>query len=492
MDSWRSYTYSELLSYSALLASRLQGRKGTRVGVLAPNSGRHVAAQWAVWMAGCVAVPLCPSHPTASIQYYLQDSGAEVVLATRDMMNKVEGLGVEIVEVEDFLDQEFHLPPVPVISSDAAMLLYTSGTTGPPKGVLLTHGNLHSQANCLLEAWAWKQEDRLLHCLPLHHTHGLVNCLLCPLTVGASVLMLDTFNAAKVWELLTCPSTPVNLFMAVPTIYAKLLEHHANTCMDEGETVSSLSSNLRLCVSGSAALPSPVLRRWRQVSGHTLLERYGMTEIGMALSNPLEGERREGCVGSPLPGVMARVVRWGDGGKSQVLAEGSGGQVSPTTSEEGELLIRGPNVFREYWGKPEATKKEFTEDGWFKTGDTAKVENGLFRILGRTSVDIIKSGGYKISALDVERVLLSHPDISDCAVVGLEDPTWGQKVAAVVVVREGRQEELELGEVRAWCRDKLANYSAPTELRILSVMPRNTMGKVNKKELLKTVFVPTT
>jgi len=338
-----------------------------------------------------------------------------------------------------------------------------------------------------LEPWGWSKDDRLLHVLPLHHTHGLVNCLLCPLTVGASVTMLDSFSAAKVWEILTSEEAPINLFFAVPTIYAKLVEHHRTAEMAEDQTVAALTRNLRLCVSGSAALPTPLLKRWREVSGHTLLERYGMTEIGMALSNPLEGKRMEGCVGSPLPGVQARIVRWDDQGNSTILAEGDQHKVSPVDSEEGELLIRGPNVFREYWGKPEATAKEFTSDGWFRTGDTSKVEGGIFRILGRTSVDIIKSGGYKISALDIERVLLAHPDITDAAVLGVEDPTWGQKVAAVLVLRSGSP-KMGVEEVKKWVSDKLPSYQAPREVRILSVMPRNAMGKVNKKELLKTVF----
>jgi len=486
VDTWRSYTYGELHSYAAAIASSLQGRRGARVGLLAPSGGQHVAAQWGIWMAGAVAVPLCSSHPPASIKHCLSDSGAEVVLSTACSRHKVEGLGVEVQEVgEPRVEEGFQ--PVEVTKEDAAMVLYTSGTTGLPKGVVLTHGNLENQAGCLLEPWGWSKDDRLLHVLPLHHTHGLVNCLLCPLTVGASVTMLDSFSAAKVWEILTSEEAPINLFFAVPTIYAKLVEHHRTAEMAEDQTVAALTRNLRLCVSGSAALPTPLLKRWREVSGHTLLERYGMTEIGMALSNPLEGKRMEGCVGSPLPGVQARIVRWDDQDNSTILAEGDQHKVSPVDSEEGELLIRGPNVFREYWGKPEATAKEFTSDGWFRTGDTSKVEGGIFRILGRTSVDIIKSGGYKISALDIERVLLAHLDITDAAVLGVEDPTWGQKVAAVLVLRSGSP-KMGLEEVKKWVSDKLPSYQAPREVRILSVMPRNAMGKVNKKELLKTVF----
>jgi len=279
----------------------------------------------------------------------------------------------------------------------------------------------------------------------------------------------------------------VNLVMAVPTIYAKLLQHAEKEGLSS-HTITEASKDIRLMVSGSAALPTPVLEKWKELTGHTLLERYGMTEIGMALSNPLEGTRTPGAVGSPLPGVKARIVRWTDSESGYgVLAEGDSSSVSVDISEEGELLISGPNVFQEYLNKPEATKKEFTEDGWFKTGDTAKVENGIFKILGRTSVDIIKSGGYKISALDVERILLTHQNIQDIAVVGVEDLTWGQKVAAVVVLAD-ESCSLSLQELRSWCSDKMAKYWIPTELRTLPEMPRNVMGKVNKKELIKTVF----
>jgi len=458
-----------------------------KIAFLTPNNGQYVGVQWAVWMSGGVAVPLCKSHPTSTLKYYVEDSEAGLIIVTEDMKDMVAGLGVEVMVVgEATEDDAVELNPAIVGADDPAMILYTSGTTGPPKGVVLTHSNLEHQAKCLISAWEWTKEDKILHVLPLHHTHGIVNCLLCPLTVGASVTMMGSFNAAKVWDILTAEPPTVNLFMAVPTIYAKLLEHFSAVGLSKEETTRACSSNFRLMVSGSAALPVPVLERWREVSGHTLLERYGMTEIGMALSNPLHGERYPGCVGRPLPGVQARLVRWGEGGDCDVLAEGDSQDISTADSQEGELLIKGPNVFKEYFNKPEATKKEFTEDGWFKTGDTSKIGSGVFKILGRTSVDIIKSGGYKISALDVERVLLTHPDITDVAVVGVEDQTWGQKVAAVVVIKQGTS--LDLGMLKEWCKDKMAKYWTPTELRILEEMPRNVMGKVNKKELIKNIF----
>lgn len=486
-DDTTTYTYNCLYNYSSHLASRIGKRPGMKIAFLTPSNGQYVCVQWGVWMSGGVAVPLCQSHPVHTLRYYVEDSQAGLIIVTEDMKEKVADLGVEVMVVGDNNEVDaVELNPAVLKADDPAMMLYTSGTTGPPKGVVLTHRNLENQVGCLISAWEWTKHDKILHVLPLHHTHGIVNCLLCPLTVGASVNMMGSFNASKVWEVLTAKTPKINVFMAVPTIYAKLLEYFSAAELKKEDTTKTLSSNIRLMVSGSAALPVPVLERWREVSGHTLLERYGMTEIGMALSNSLAGERFPGCVGRPLPGVQAKVVRWGEGGACQVLAGGDSESISTADSEEGELLIKGPNVFKEYYNKPEATKKEFTEDGWFKTGDTAKVEAGVFKILGRTSVDIIKSGGYKISALDVERVLLTHPDILDVAVVGVEDQTWGQKVAAVVVINKGSSMDLRM--LKEWSKDKMAKYWTPTELKILEEMPRNTMGKVNKKELVKNIF----
>ena len=489
IDTFGPHSYSQLyrssLQLSALIRRRWVSRED-RVAVLTGNTAQYVLAQWSVWMSGAVCVPLCKSHPGSTLSYYLRDSGATLILVSPDLHQVVSGLGVDVHVLEDEVSSgegESEIVPERVSSSSPAMILYTSGTTGSPKGVVLSHQNLHSQTSCLVTAWGWTSADSLLHVLPLHHTHGIVNCLLCPLTVGATVHMLPSFCARTTWEILT--RGEVNLFMAVPTIYSKLLAHHHSAGLSIPDTVSGCSS-LRLMVSGSAALAVPVLEKWREVTGHELLERYGMTEIGMALSQPLTGHRLPGTVGSPLPGVEARLVSWSSEGVSTTLAEADHKTVSSLNSESGELLVRGPNVFAEYHDRPEATRKEFTEDGWFRTGDTAKLEDGVFRILGRTSVDIIKSGGYKISALDVETVLLTHEDIQEVAVVGLEDQTWGQRLAAVTVVRAGQ--EISLEELRLWCRDKMPKYWIPQEVKRLEEMPRNAMGKVNKKQLVKDVF----
>jgi malonyl-CoA/methylmalonyl-CoA synthetase len=255
--------------------------------------------------------------------------------------------------------------------------------------------------------------------------------------------------------------------MTVPTIYYRLIA--AWECVSQADQISMSSScaKVRLMVSGSAALPVSVFNRWQALSGHTLLERYGMTEIGMALSNPLDGERRPGSVGVPLPGVLARLV---DESGEVITAEG----------QSGEIQIQGPNVFLEYWRKPEATRSAF-RDGWFCTGDVAVIENGYYRILGRSSVDIIKTGGYKVSALEIEEVLRTHPAVSECAVVGVPDLEWGERVCAAVVPKDGQA--ITLNDLREWAKERLASYKVPTRLLCLAELPRNAMGKVTKPDV---------
>jgi malonyl-CoA/methylmalonyl-CoA synthetase len=348
-----------------------------------------------------------------------------------------------------------------------ALILYTSGTTSRPKGVVLTHGNLAAQVECLTDAWAWTGDDRALHVLPLNHTHGVINVLACALWNGAICEFAAGSDAARVWQRLA--SGAITVFMAVPTIYSRLIAAWREAPQDVRAAWSKGAAGLRLFVCGSAALPVPVLEQWRAITGHTLLERYGMTEIGMALSNPLHGARRPGFVGAPLPGVDVRLV-------DEAGADVAGGL-------PGELLVRGPGVFREYWRRPEATAAAFAEGGWFRTGDVAACDNGAFRILGRLSVDIIKTGGEKVSALEVEAALRDHPDIADCAVVGLPDPEWGECVAAVVVLRG--QATLTLPGLRDWARARLSAPKLPRRLVTVHALPRNTMGKVMKPQLIQ-------
>ncbi|MDY6851429.1 MAG: acyl-CoA synthetase [Thermodesulfobacteriota bacterium] len=466
------FSYGRLLEASGrVAASLLDGADDlsqARVAFLVRPGFGYAAALWGVWRAGGVAVPLAAQHPLPELEYSVDDAGADIILGSKDFDDRLSPLasdGRRLVSLDQaLLEPETPLPHVEVHRS--AMILYTSGTTGKPKGVVMTHQQIQSQITTLVSAWGWTQKDHILHVLPLHHTHGIVNVLLCALWSGAVCEMLPKFEAEAVWERFL--QSPLTLFMAVPTIYVKLISAWESFPPARRAEMSAAASRMRLMVSGSAALPVSVLEKWKAVTGHVLLERYGMTEIGMALSNPLHGERVPGCVGAPLPGVDVRLV------------DKNGSLVQPGV--QGEIQVRSPGVFKEYWHRPEVTAASFKDD-WFRTGDVAVVEDGVYRLLGRKSVDIIKSGGYKISALEIEEVLLTHPGIEECSVVGLPDLEWGRRVGAALVLKKGAA--LSLSSLRDWAKERLATYKVPTRMLTLGDLPRNPMGKVTKPEVIK-------
>jgi acyl-CoA synthetase (AMP-forming)/AMP-acid ligase II len=313
-------------------------------------------------------------------------------------------------------------------SDRRALMIYTSGTTSNPKGCVTTHKTITFQARSLIEAWKYDPSDHLIHVLPLHHIHGIINGLTATLLSGATVEMHPKFDPATIWTRWQAQGSST-MFFAVPTIYSRLIDYfETHIHGTEQETAAREgAAALRLLVSGSAALPTPIKTKFAAITGQTLLERYGMTEIGMGLSCGLEIEKRvDGSVGWPLPGVQVR------------LADKETGAVIDSVDADGMIEVKGDNVFSEYWRRPEATAKEFTADAWFKTGDVARRdEKGAYFIQGRASVDIIKSGGYKISALEVERKLLALDEVQEVAVVGIADEEWGQRVAAVVKQRAG-------------------------------------------------------
>ncbi len=468
-----TYRYADLLAASARVAARLlagtDDLRGERVAFLVPPGFHHVAVQWGVWRAGGVAVPLAVSHPAAELAYVVEDSAASVAIATPDLAGKLGPIaaprGLRFLQTSELLDADAGTPALPVLAPNRdALILYTSGTTSRPKGVVITHGNIQAQVATLVEAWQWQAADHTLLVLPLHHVHGIINVLTCALWSGACVTIHPQFDAQAVWEVIA--GGALTVFMAVPTIYSRLIAAwHACEPARQVE-LSAGCHALRLMVSGSAALPVSLLEEWQSISGQVLLERYGMTEIGMALSNPLHGERRAGSVGVPLPGVDVRLV------------DEQGQEVAAGTP--GEIEVRGPSVFREYWHRPEATSAAFRA-GWFRTGDIAEVEDGYFRILGRNSVDIIKTGGYKVSALEIEEVLRGHSAVREAAVVGLPDAEWGQRVGAALVLSQGQQ--FTLAALRAWAGERLAPYKIPTRLLLLDELPRNSMGKVTKPSI---------
>jgi len=468
VDSLCTYSYGELLLASesvasALLAGRTDLAEG-RVAFLVAPGFEWVATLWGIWRAGGVAVPLAMNSARPELEYVLADTGAAAVICDRQSEGQLErvaaGLGIPLLGFGQLVTvSPMELPQLSL--TRRAMILYTSGTTSKPKGVVTTHANIAAQIECLLEAWEWSAADRIILFLPLHHVHGIINVVSCALASGAVCEMLPRFDAELVWERIA--SGELTVFMAVPTIYVRLIAAWEAATPEHRARLGQAAAGLRLMVSGSAALPVSTLERWREITGHTLLERYGMTEIGMALANPLNGERVPGSVGVPLPGVEVRLVSE----TGEPVAEGTAG----------EIEVRGPNVFAEYWGRAEATRDAFRE-GWFRTGDTAVAENGVYRILGRTSIDILKTGGHKVSALEIEETLRQHPAIAECAVVGVPDAEWGERVGAAIVLAPCA--ELDLASLRAWGRAFVAAHKLPSQLLVLESLPRNAMGKVVK------------
>lgn len=469
-----TFSYGALLAASARVArGLLQGRRDleeARVAFLAPPGFPWVALQWGIWRAGGIAVPLAPSHPAPELARVLDDADVECAVAAEELAAGLAPVcrdeGKRLLAAGALLAHPGVTPgELPEVDPGRrALIVYTSGSTGRPKGAVWSHANLAFQARTLAQAWGFTPGDRVLHVLPLHHVHGMVNALAVPLWAGASCEMLSGFDATRVWE--TFARGGVSVFMGVPTLYRRLVAAWEGLDPERRGALARAAAGLRLAISGSATLPVDLLERWREIAGGTLLERYGMTELGMVLSNPLEGPRVPGAVGRPLPGVEVRLV--------DEAGRPSG------TGEAGEIEVRGSGVFREYWRRPSATAAAF-RDRWFRTGDLAVAEGGVYRILGRLSTDIIKSGGYKLSALEIEAVLARHPAVAECAVVAVPDAEWGETAGAVVVVREGAS--LDLPGLRQWARRRLAPYKLPGRLALVDALPRNALGKVVKPRL---------
>jgi malonyl-CoA/methylmalonyl-CoA synthetase len=472
------YSYQNLqdaaISFaSILLSDDSDDLKEARVAFMVSPGFDYVSTQWGIWLAGGIAVPLCTTHPLASLVYVIDDSQATIIVVTAEFLDVLEGFAQErnirfMVLSENTSEIEKTLPFID--RNRSAMILYTSGTTNLPKGVLSTHANIAAQVNALVEAWEYSENDHQLCILPLHHVHGIINVISATLYVGAAVEFLPSFSAEGVfsWFKKIHENSFQGVFMAVPTIYFKLIAHFESLSESQQAELKTAMKGFRLMVSGSAALPISVMEKWQTISGHRLLERYGMTEIGMAISNPFASERRAGHIGQPLPGVEVRLV------------DEENKNVKP--GEPGEIQVKGPTVFKEYWQKPEATADTFTKDAWFKTGDIAVIDKEYYKILGRNSVDIIKSGGYKISALEIEEILRIHSEISDCAVVGIENEEWGEIVVAALVVHA---HNIDLETLNSWARTQMPTYRTPRKYIIVSELPRNAMGKVVKNEVKK-------
>jgi malonyl-CoA/methylmalonyl-CoA synthetase len=468
----RETRYRDLLARAHAIAALLRdGRPsldGAPVAFLLPASAAYVEALLGVWLAGGLAIPLSPLHTTAELAYVLDHARPLAVLSDETLAARVPPLssGARLLELEEVARAGTDPGEAPAgrpAPGTPALMLFTSGTTGRPKGVVSSHAAVAATLGALEGAWGWRRDDRLLHVLPLHHTHGVVVALMGALWAGATVRFAP-FDARRVWGLLQ----EATVFMGVPTVYTKLLEAYRAASELEQARWRDDAQRLRLFTSGSAALAPSVFEAFAAITGQALLERYGMTEIGMALSNPLVGPRLPGAVGRELPGVQVDLVD-------------DDGRLCPPGAP-GELRVRSPQMFSGYFGDPAATAAAFDEVGRFRTGDTGiRDDAGVVRLLGRTSVDVLKSGGYKLSALEIEEALRAHPAIAEVAVVGLPDETWGDRVTACAVLHPGAA--LTLDALRAWAKDRLAPYKIPRQLELLDALPRNAMGKLQKTEL---------
>ena len=464
----KEITYSDLHLQSDLIASYLLNNKEDLyeepIALLIEPDERYINALWGIWKAGGIAIPLSLSAKQDELEHFLSDTRAKRIICSKTYRNNVNSSvfkNIDLIFLEDLELKE--LKKLPSVETERkAMILYTSGTTSKPKGVVSTHKNIRSQIATLVKAWQWKKEDHIPLFLPLHHIHGIINSLLSPLYQGAKVTMLGSFNFSRLSKEMI--KNDFSVFTAVPTVYFSLIE---NLEKNNHRELIEKFKNMRLMMSGSAALAPEIHKKWKNLTGQEILERYGMTEIGMALSNPYIGKRKPGFVGVPLPKVEVR------------LEDETGKEIS-TEGVAGEILIKGPQVFKEYLNQPQKTLESFT-NSWFKTGDIALIEDGYYKILGRDSIDIIKSGGYKISALEIEDTLLKNQKIRECAVIGLDDDKWGEVIGVALVTTDNK--DLDLDEIQKWCSKDLSDYKLPRRVLILDDLPKNSMGKITKKKI---------
>lgn len=471
-DAGRVYSYADLDSETARLArffAELGVRKGERVAAQVEKSPQALFVYLAAVRAGLIYLPLNTAYQRGEMEYFLKDAEPAVLVcppaSIAQLRPLAEAAGTRHVYTLDergrgsLIEASQHTADVfetaAVKEDDLAAIVYTSGTTGRSKGAMLTHGNLSSNALTLHSYWGFREDDVLLHALPIYHVHGLfVASNTCLLNAG-KMYFLPKFDAKQALSYL--PRATV--FMGVPTYYTRLLAEPGLT--------RDVCGNMRLFVSGSAPLLKETFVSFQERTGHTILERYGMSETSMNTSNPLDGDRIAGTVGPALPGISVRVV------------DDNNAPLPPETI--GHIQVKGPNVFKGYWRMPEKTQAEFTADGFFKTGDMGKLgANGYLTIVGR-SKDLVITGGYNVYPKEIETLIDEMPEVVESAVVGVPHPDFGEAVTAVIVKRPGAT--LSEADVIQRLKGEIANYKVPKRVHFVDELPRNTMGKVQKNSL---------
>jgi malonyl-CoA/methylmalonyl-CoA synthetase len=479
-DNGLNYSWRDIERATAMLANLLESLKlpaGARIAVQVEKSVESMLLYLATLRAGYVFLPLNTAYQAAEIEYFVNNAEPAVVVCSKKNFGWVSKIAFKagtqnVFTLSDdrtgsLLDRAAHFSDQHTVAvkgaDDLAAILYTSGTTGRSKGAMLSHGNMLSNALVLKDYWGWKPGDVLIHALPIFHVHGLFVALHGALINGSKMIWCARFDP----KFVVSKMPEATVFMGVPTLYVRLLNEK---WLDKNAVRS-----MRLFVAGSAPLLIETFNEWQQKTGHTILERYGMSETAMLTSNPYQGERRGGTVGFALPGVSLRVQ--GDDGKS--LA----------TNEIGGIEVKGPNVFKGYWRMPEKTKEEFTADGFFKTGDVGKVdERGYITIVGR-SKDLIISGGYNVYPAEIEGYINEMPGVAESALVGVPHPDFGEVGVAVVIAKAGVS--IQADAIIAALKSKLANFKIPKQCCVVQELPRNTMGKVQKnllREQYKALF----
>ena len=449
-------------------------KKGDRVVLFIPKSVIFVVAHLALQKLGAVSVPLNPGFKKSEMQYLLADAQANVILLAPDKQAFIKEIDPDLTRLlvdtqKPYQDLDIFAPAPDefagpqIRSDDPALIVYTSGTTGNPKGAILTQNNLVADARNIIDIWEISEADTLCHALPLFHVHGLCFALHTALLAGAHVLMLDQFTAQTVIETLRTNQGPhvCTVFMAVPAMYAKLIDCIGDQTIDFG--------HMRLWTSGSAPLLAQDFQRIHAAFGQQPVEREGMTETGMNFSNPLKGQRKPGSIGIPLPALQVRIVDPATG-------------IDVESGQTGEIWLKGPAVTPGYWQKPEETAGTF-EQGWFKTGDLGNTDKDGYYYLTDRIKHIIISGGENISPKEIEAVINQIEGVVESSVVGIADEKWGEKVVAAVV--KGPAAGVGGDEIRSYCKSQLHDWKCPKEIVFVEALPRNTMGKVLKEEVKK-------
>ncbi|WP_099827269.1 malonate--CoA ligase [Oceaniglobus indicus] len=465
-------SYDAFLKTAARFAHALRAcgvSPGDRIAVQIEKSPEALALYAAAVQCGAIFLPLNTGYTGGELAYFIEDSGARLVVCDAGRSDALADLaraaGAELRTLnaegtgtlaDTAAGQPDSFDTTPRAPDDLAAFLYTSGTTGRSKGAMLSHDNLLSNARALHGAWRWSGDDVLLHALPIFHTHGLFVATNLTLLAGGAMIFLPRFDPDAMIAALPRATT----MMGVPTFYTRLL--------DDPRFTRDLTAHMRLFISGSAPLLAETHRRFSDRTGHAILERYGMTETNMNTSNPYDGERRPGTVGFPLPGVELKIT---DPKTDATLPRG----------EVGRIEVRGPNVFQGYWQMPEKTAEELRADGFFITGDLGRIDSdGYVHIVGRDK-DLIISGGYNIYPKEIEVVIDDQPGVMESAVIGVPHPDFGETVLALIVPENGETPDLDA--IRAALSRDLARFKQPRDIFVIDALPRNTMGKVQKKAL---------